>query len=158
MASRDMLWAEACILYQARVPWWFSDTKSGVAAAAAAKTEQEARYQADPWEQPIADYLDSRLHRPDFPAYQVDIHLVFQQALQLDKDRWNQPAMNRVARCMKRLGWSRKQVIIDVKTIGRTEKKKVWKYVRPPTADELVMDAREPGRTATSPVRAAFHQ
>ena len=146
--DRNMIWAEARILYDAGVPWWFADNKRGVAAATAAKTEQEARYQADPWEKPIADYLDSRTHTPDHPAYQVDIHFVFQQALEMSKDRWNQPAMNRVARCMKRLGWSRKQVIIGIKTQGKTEKKKVWKYVRPPTAAELKMDtqyqAKEP--------------
>ena len=137
-----MLWAEARIHYDAGVPWWFADDKRGVAAATAARTEQEARYQADPWEKPVADYLDSRLHQPpNYPAYQVDIHLVFQQVLEMSRERWNQAAMNWVARCLIRLGWKRKQVIIEIKVQGKAEKKKVWKYVRPPTDAELEMDA-----------------
>ena len=165
--DRDMIWAEARIQYDAGVKWWFADNKRGVAVERDAKTEQEARYQVDPWEKPIADYLDSRVHQPpDRPAYQVDIHFVFNQALEMNKDRWNQPAMNRVARCMKRLGWSRKQVTIEIKMQDKTEKKRVWKYVRSPTDDELVMDDQfqankpadsDPDNNVTT-LRAHVHQ
>jgi predicted P-loop ATPase len=144
-SDRDMLWAEARVLYEAGVPWWFTEeTKSGIAAAALAKEEQEARYQADAWEPLIANYLDSRLHQPpDNPAYRVVIEHVFKNAIGLDEVKWDQAAMNRVARCMKRLGWERKQVTVEIKVQGKPQDKRVWFYVRPPTKDELVQDARQ---------------
>jgi predicted P-loop ATPase len=143
--DRDMLWAEARELYEAGLPWWFTDeTKTGKAAASIAKDEQEARYQPDAWERLIADYLDSRLHQPpENPAYRVTIELVFRQAIGLDEVKWDQTAMNRVARCMKRLGWERKQV--NARVAGRNEEqtKRAWMYVRPPTTTEAEQDARQ---------------
>jgi len=142
--DRDMLWAEARILYEAGVPWWFTDNETGKAAAAKAKDEQEARYQADPWEPLIADYLDSRLHQPpNNPAYRVVIEHVFKGAIGLDEVKWDQTAMNRVARCMKRLGWERKQVTIEITVQGKKETKRMWMYVRPPTGEEAKQDARQ---------------
>ncbi|MBR0792163.1 virulence-associated E family protein [Bradyrhizobium manausense] len=142
--DRDMLWAEARILYEAGVAWWFTDTETGKAAAAKAEQEQEARYQAEAWEPLIADYLDSRLHRPPaHPAYRVVIEHVFKNAIGLDEVNWDQAAMNRVARCLKRLGWTRKQVTIETTVQGKPQDKRVWMYVRAPTEDELVQDARQ---------------
>jgi predicted P-loop ATPase len=46
--DRDMLWAEARVMHECGVRWWFSDKQAE--AAARAKDEQEARFQADPWE------------------------------------------------------------------------------------------------------------
>jgi predicted P-loop ATPase len=141
--DRDQLFAEACVLYEAGVPWWFTaETESGKAAAVIASDEQEARYQEDAWEPLIADYLDSRLHEPpDNPAYQVDVHHIFQNALDIsDAGRWDQAAMNRIARCLQRLGWVRKQITIKIKVQGKKEDKRVWKYVRLPTKEEMEMD------------------
>ncbi|MET4442612.1 putative P-loop ATPase [Bradyrhizobium sp. GM2.2] len=142
--DRDMLWAEARILYEAGVAWWFTDSETGKAAAAKAELEQEGRFQADPWEPLIANYLESRLHQPpDYPAYRVLIEHVFKNAIGLDEVKWDQAAMNRVARCMKRLGWARKQVTVEIKVQGKPQDKRVWFYVRPPTKDELVQDVRQ---------------
>jgi predicted P-loop ATPase len=142
--DRNMLWAEARVLYDEGVAWWFTETTIGKAAAAMAKTEQEARYQADAWERLIADYLDSRLHQPPTnPAYQITIELVFKHAIGLDEVKWDQTAMNRVARCMKRLGWERKQVSIKARIQGKEETKRLWMYVRPPTSEEAKQDARQ---------------
>jgi len=98
--DRDLLWAEARVLYEQGVPWWF--TKEDADAAATAKQEQEARYQEDAWEQPIGDYLESRLHRPpNDPAYRVTIERIFKDALDIvDMSRWDQKAKNTVARCL----------------------------------------------------------
>lgn len=142
--DRDMLWAEARILYEAGVAWWFTDSETGKAAAAKAELEQEGRFQADPWEPLIANYLESRLHQPpDYPAYRILIEHVFKNAIGLDEVKWDQAAMNRVARCMKRLGWKRKQLTVEIKVQGKPQDKRVWFYVRPPTKDELVQDARQ---------------
>jgi len=143
--DRDMLWAEAHLLYDEGIAWWFTtDTKSGIAANSIAKDEQEARYQADAWERLIADYLDSRLHQPPTnPAYRITIELVFRNAIGLDEAKWDQTAMNRVARSMKRLGWDRKQVSVKIKVQGKDESKRLWMYVRPPTDEEAKQDSRQ---------------
>jgi hypothetical protein len=120
------------------------DTNTGKAAASIAKDEQEARYQPDAWERLIGDYLDSRLHQPPaIPAYRVSVELVFRDAIGLDEVKWDQTAMNRVARCLKRLGWERKQVNIKVVVQGKEKAKRTWMYVRPPTDEEAEQDARQ---------------
>jgi hypothetical protein len=56
---------------------------------------------------------------------------------------WNQPAMNRVARILQRLGWVRKQVCVEEAVQGKVEVKRRWFYCRAPTPDELEMNARK---------------
>jgi predicted P-loop ATPase len=141
LADRDQLWAEARVLYEKGTPWWFTEAHAD--AAATARQEQEARYQEDAWEEPIADYLESRLHRPpDDPAYRITIERVFKDALDItDKSRWDQRAKNTVARCLKRLGWKKKQVRVTLKIQAKSVSKPRWFYVREPTGDELLADA-----------------
>lgn len=145
--DRDQLWAEARVLYKQGVPWWF--TEEHVDAAATAKQEQEARYQEDAWEQPISDYLESRLHRPpDDPAYRVTTTRIFKNALHIeDMSRWDQRAKNTVARCLKRLGWKKKQVRVTVTVQGKPVSKPRWFYVREPTEDEVKQDAVAAGQS-----------
>jgi len=104
---------------------------------------QEARYQEDAWEQPIGDYLESRLHRPpDGPAYRVTIERIFKDALDIaDKSRWDQKAKNTIARCLKRLGWKKKQVRVTIRIQGKPVSKPRWFYAREPTELELSQDA-----------------
>jgi predicted P-loop ATPase len=146
--DRDLLWAEARVRYEEGAPWWFTEEHAD--AAATAKQEQEARYQEDAWEQPIGDYLESRLHRPpDDPAYRVTIERIFKDALDIaDKSRWDQKAKNTVARCLKRLGWKKKQVRVTIKIQGKPVSKPRWFYVREPTEDELMQDAAAAAKAA----------
>ena len=139
--DRDQLWAEARVRYEEGVPWWFTEEHAD--AAATAKHEQEARYQEDAWEQPIGDYLESRLHRPpDGPAYRVTIERIFKDALDIaDKSRWDQKAKNTIARCLKRLGWKKKQVRVTIRIQGKPVSKPRWFYAREPTELELSQDA-----------------
>ena len=139
--DRDQLWAEARVRYEEGVPWWF--TEEYAEAAATAKHEQEARYQEDAWEQPIGDYLESRLHRPpDDPAYRITIERIFKDALDIaDKSRWDQKAKNTIARCLKRLGWKKKQVRVTIRIQGKPVSKPRWFYAREPTELELSQDA-----------------
>ena len=113
--DRDQLWAEAVIHFEANVPWWLTKDETRIAA----ESEQSSRYIGDAWDNHIADYLGSLL------SDTVTIHQIFQQALDItDKARWGQSEQNRVARCLRRLGWARKQIYDGGKP--------VWKYIRPP--------------------------
>jgi predicted P-loop ATPase len=157
--DRDRLWAEARVLYEKEEPWWFTQEHTEVAATA--KQEQEARYQEDAWEQPLGDYLESRLHRPpDDPVYRITIERVFKDALDItDKSRWDQKAKNTVARCLKRLGWKKKQVRVIINVQGKPVSKPRWFYVREPTEIELIADARmEAERAAADAAHASGEQ
>ena len=87
--------------------------------------------------------MESRLHRPpDDPAYRVTIERIFKDALDIaDKSRWDQKAKNTVARCLKRLGWKKKQVRVTIKIQGESVSKPRWFYVREPRELELSQDA-----------------
>ena len=67
-ADRDQLFAETMQLYRAGVPWWPDAAFEQNYIAA----EQEARFEPDAWEQPIARFLD-RLHGKKTTILQVAI-------------------------------------------------------------------------------------
>jgi predicted P-loop ATPase len=93
--DRDQLWAEAVTLLETGAEWWLSKTD-----VVQAKEEQAARYQDDPWQQPIAEYIKDRSD--------VSVSEILTAALNLlEKARWSQVEQNRVVRCLKALGWSR---------------------------------------------------
>jgi predicted P-loop ATPase len=95
--DRDQLWAEAVALFEDGAPWWLS--KSDVVQA---REEQAARYQDDPWQQPIAEYIKDR--------HDVSVSEILTAALNLlEKARWSQVEQNRVVRCLKALdpSWTR---------------------------------------------------
>jgi predicted P-loop ATPase len=107
-AVRDQLWAEARHRYAAGQPWWL-DTDDLVAIAS---EEQQARYLADPWREPIERYIDTK---PSVSVADVLLELGI-----AEKDR-TQTHSNRVAACLKALGWKRKQM--------RVRGKPKWRYV-----------------------------
>jgi predicted P-loop ATPase len=150
--DRDLLWAEARIMYGAGIPWWFTAKQTEVAALAQA--EQDERYQRDAWEDLISNYLDSKLHSPpEWPAYQVTIDQIFKQCLEFnDKSRWDQGAANRVARVLARLGWRRVRGTIKTTVQGEEESKRVWRYERSATPEELAQNERSrPADNKASP-------
>ena len=112
---RDQLWAEAVVLYGARVPWWL--TKKD--AQADAERHQRDRYIGDPWDKAIAEYVET--------ASEVTIDEVLRFAVNLEIGRCGQSEMNRAARCLRSLGLSRVQV--------RTGDKRVYKYRKPVTEE-----------------------
>jgi hypothetical protein len=76
--DRDQLFAEAVQLYRAGVPWW----PDGEFEQQHIAPEQEARYEPDVWEQPIARFLD-KLHEPK----RTTIYQVALRALDYEPER-----------------------------------------------------------------------
>lgn len=98
-ANRDQLWAEAVMCYRAGHPWWVERDEAEVFAA-----EQDQRYQADMWEEPIIDYLATK-HIGD----SVTGANILEHALNIDPSHWDKPAQMRVGKIMHRLKWPRRR-------------------------------------------------
>lgn len=92
--DRDQLWAEATARYRQGERWWLEETN----AIEAAKEEQEARYSADPWEQPIADYLCDVFGS-------VTTAEVLEKAIKKPTGQWTRADEMRVAAILRRLRW-----------------------------------------------------
>jgi predicted P-loop ATPase len=107
--DRDQLWAEAVVRYRAGETWWL-DSQSLVEAAA---SEQQDRYDADPWQPVIEKWIDGR--------ESVTVEEVLGGCLlKQPKDR-RQGDQNRVAVCLKVLKWVRYQKRLDPKN-------REWRY------------------------------
>jgi predicted P-loop ATPase len=93
--DRDQLWAEAVELFNAGAPWWLTQS----ADVAHAREQQADRYAEDPWQELISNHL----------AHQSDTSVgdILGTLFLLDKNKWTQTEQNRVARCLKTLGWER---------------------------------------------------
>jgi predicted P-loop ATPase len=110
--ARDQLWAEAVHLYQAGFDYW--------TLPAEAESEQEARYQADAWEEAVERWLTGRMPESAYPPcwdYDPVVHgvryclmgEVLAYALRIEAGRQDMQAQKRVAHAMRRLGWERRQ-------------------------------------------------
>lgn len=95
--DRDQLFAEAVVLYRKGTPWWPTVQFERDHAQA----EQAQRYEADPWEGPIADYLNG--------VERTTILEVATSALDFEEkiDRLGKRDANRVAAILTELGWHR---------------------------------------------------
>jgi predicted P-loop ATPase len=96
--DRNQLFAEALQLYQDGAQWW----PDKVFEATHVKPEQEARFEADPWEDPIADYLRGLVDP------KVTISRVAKGALGFLSDaRIGTADGRRIAAILEREGWER---------------------------------------------------
>jgi predicted P-loop ATPase len=97
--DRDQLFAEATALFQSGAPWWPDRTFETTYI----KPEQDDRFEADPWENAIADYLGTLLTAP-----QVTILQVAKSALGFSVDaKIGTADARRIAVIMEQLGWRR---------------------------------------------------
>jgi predicted P-loop ATPase len=93
--DRNQLFAEAVTLYCQGTPWWpDKDFERDHAAA-----EQAERYEGDPWEEPIDQYLGG--------VVRTTVLAVAQSALGLKVDRLGTADARRIAAIMTLLGWKR---------------------------------------------------
>jgi predicted P-loop ATPase len=91
--DRDQLFAEAVSLYQAGVPWWPDRAFEAEHMA----PQQAARYEGDPWEEAIEQYL-ANLSRTTIPAIAIN-------ALGLKTDRLGTIDQRRIVAVLVTLGW-----------------------------------------------------
>jgi predicted P-loop ATPase len=113
--DRDQLWAEAAERFRAGETWWIDSAELGAAAA----EEQQERYDEDAWQSLIADWIRSR--------ESVTIEQILLNCIEKLSRDWNQGDKNRVARCLRALGWTKKRAPEDER--GRRQ----WTYVRGPS-------------------------
>lgn len=114
---RDQLWAEAVVLFEAGLPWWI--TRDEVQRDA--EQQQSARYIGDPWDNAVADFVESLVANHGY--LETTIHRVLVGGLDLQIKHCGQPEMNRVARILRSIGMVRRQ--------RGTGAAKHWIYCKP---------------------------
>ena len=93
--DRDQLFAEAVQLYHAGSAWW-PDREFEQEHI---KAEQDARFEADAWLEPVADYLTERIATTIFD--------IARNALHIETQRIGTTDQRRIANILKQLGWER---------------------------------------------------
>jgi predicted P-loop ATPase len=94
--DRDQLFAEAVVKYREDVPWWPDKDFEREHIA----PEQDARYEGDAWEEPIATYLRT--------VTRTTVMSVARNALDFEKiDKLGRADQNRIMAILTLLGWHR---------------------------------------------------
>jgi predicted P-loop ATPase len=107
--DRDQLWAEAVHRYRAGEKWWLDSPKIARQAA----EQQQERFNADPWQAPIGDWLENRA--------EAAIDQILENCIEKPRKDWSQTDKNRIARCLRALGWKRFQKRLD-------SDRREWRY------------------------------
>jgi predicted P-loop ATPase len=95
--DRDQLWTEAVTRYHDGTPWWLDCYELNQAA----EQQQDDRYDGDPWQELIADYLGGQ--------HDTSITKLLEHCIEKKKDQWNKLDKNRVGSCLRALKWERYQ-------------------------------------------------
>jgi predicted P-loop ATPase len=94
-ADRDQLFAEAVHLYRQGQRWWPSSDFEAQHIA----PQQEARYEADAWEERVGAYLAGKSR--------VTVGEVAREALSVDTPKLGMADQRRIRAAMARCGWNR---------------------------------------------------
>jgi predicted P-loop ATPase len=95
--QRDQLFAEALVRYRHGEHWWPDPNFE----AAYMTPEQETRFEADPWEEPIADYLRS------YATTKITVFQIARDALGIETKQMRTTDRNRITDILEHLGWKR---------------------------------------------------
>ncbi|MDX3908753.1 MAG: VapE family protein [Sphingobium sp.] len=109
--DRDQLWAEAVFRYQVGEHWWLEGDQERLA-----HTEQDGRRERDPWE----EFISSRL--AVYGSLPITIEQVCLTILGITFEKHNATINRRVASCLKRAGYTRRQI--------RFGEERRWRYVK----------------------------
>jgi len=93
--DRGQLWGEAVTQYRAGAPWWLNTKELNHQA----EQEQAARFEGDPWQEIISEWLNGR--------DDVSVPEVLTRCIEKSPDKWVQADMNRVSRSLRALGLER---------------------------------------------------
>ena len=118
--ARDALWAEALHRYRQGEAWWKFPESAG--------KEQARRYQEDPWNEAIADYLEGRAKFEAYedqagPINEITTKTLLAKALGVPIPKQTNQDAVRAGKVMQELGWTRHRV--------RRDDRQVWVYQRP---------------------------
>jgi predicted P-loop ATPase len=103
--DRDQLFAEAVSLYRAGIPWWPDrDFEHGYIVP-----EQQSRYEADPWEEGIRNYL-AQASESWRRGGRVTIGQIAENVLKLDRKEVGTSHQRRIAGVLTQIGWQRERV------------------------------------------------
>ena len=103
-ADRDQLFAEAVARYRRGDAWWPSPEFEQQHIM----PQQEARYEADAWEELIAAHLEAvKARSPTNPR--VTIAEVAFDAVAVDNGKLGRAEQNRIRQALERLGWKQKR-------------------------------------------------
>ena len=119
LTARDQLWAEAVCLFKAGAPWWLETPELESLATA----EQAKRYAADPWEEPIREWLGDQTD-------DVSLWDVLKDGLGLNRKQQElQSVQKRVVAILTRLGFKHCR--------PRTSERRTPRYRRDPPIKKM---------------------
>lgn len=101
--TRDQLFAEAMHRYRAGTAWWPDKQFERDHF----RPQQDARFDADAWEGPVADWLAKWAAETDPYKPTVTALRVAQDALFIDAAKFGRPEQLRITGILERLGWVR---------------------------------------------------
>ncbi len=99
--DRDQLFAEAVALYRKGAKWWPDQAFE----AEHIRPEQDARYEADAWEQAIGTFLGT--------VRQTTVLQVAREALLIELPKIGTADQRRIGAALERLGWTRGKRTLD---------------------------------------------
>jgi predicted P-loop ATPase len=132
--DRDQLWAEAVVQYRANTPWWLDTPHLNRLA----ESEQSDRYDDDPWQELISEWLNQpspghgaagysghpfTSNTESVTATDILLHCIGKRP-----DQWQQSDKNRVARALRSLAWERYRGRRLEETGVESKKKRPWRY------------------------------
>lgn len=122
--DRDQLWAEAKYMYENGAQWHPTPE-----LAELLEKEQEDRYEPDPWEEYIHVWLNDA--SVDADSRVLTGWVIADECLKIRAADCDQGVLNRVGRCMRRLGY-------QVTTMKDKDRKsyKAWRLSTPGTAEK----------------------